>query len=260
MDSSLYLRSFSRIRIWVFLACCLTLCLPGYAQNLASANRAYQAAQYEEAIQRYERLLQQGYQSAALYHNLGNACYRAGQLGRAVLYYERALKLEPGDGQVIQNLQVVRAQLPGQPSAIFVEPGILRAWKSLQGALSANSWAALGLACLWLGISGLLVWLFHWARRYKKAGFTAGLALIVLSLLPFLLAYGRTQQQYRQHYAVLLLPQTELRAGPEAESQALQPLYEGAKVQILDRLGQWYFVRLPDATQGWLPMDAAVGI
>lgn len=251
---------FRRKKVSAFLAFCLAFSLSGYAQNLASANRAYQAAQYEEAIQRYESLLQQGYQSAALYHNLGNACYRAGQLGRAVLYYERALKLEPGDGQVIQNLQVVRAQLPGQQAAVFVEPGILRAWKSVQGALSANSWAALGLACFWLGMIGLLVWLFHRARRYKKAGFAAGLVLIGLSLLPFLLAYGRTQQQFRVHYAVLLLPQTELRAGPEAESQALQPLYEGAKVQILDRLGQWYFVRLPDATQGWLPMDAAAGI
>ena len=257
MDSSRYWQPLWPIALSALLVCCAALALP--AQDLSTANRAYRAQRYAEAIEAYERLLQQGYHSPALYHNLGNAYFRAGQLGLAVLNYERALKLAPGDAQTEQSLRVVRGQLELSGEGLAL-PGIWRAWQGLQGLLSANGWVALGLICLWLAVSGLLLWLFHRARPYKKAGFIGGLALIGLSLLLFLLAYSRTQQQYGQHYAIVLLPQTELRVAPEDESQALQPLYEGQKVQILERIGPWYLVRLPDASEGWLPADAAAQI
>lgn len=224
------------------------------ARRLQEANQAYQDGRFEDAIEKYEAILQEGYGSGVLHYNLGNAYYRAGQAGRAVLNYERALKWSPGDRQALQNLEAVRS---GLKDALLVVPesALVYRWRVVQGLMPSDAWAGLGLVFLWAGIGGLALWLGHRVRRYKKAGFIAGWIFLGLSIFPFLFAIGRARQEFRKDYAIVMVEEAQLRVAPERESQEVLLLHEGAKVRILDAIGSWYQVRLSDTSEGWLPAD-----
>lgn len=223
-------------------------------QALQAANQAFQDKDYEQAIRKYEEILQQGYESEALYYNLGNAYYRSGEPGRAMLNYQRALKLDPGDENTLHNIEVVRAGLPDE--IVTIRPsGVVKGWLSVQNALSSRAWSILGLAMVWLGAVGLAVFLLGSRRRPKKMGLAAGIILISLSMLPFLLAYGRSIQEFSGKKAVVMATETALRAAPEEDSKAVLALHEGVVVQIVDTIGSWYKVRLSDTREGWLPKD-----
>ncbi len=228
-------------------------------QALQAANQAYRDKEYEEAIRQYEEILFEGYHSEALYYNLGNAYYRTGETGRAILNYQRALKLDPQDHNTLHNLEAAQARLP-EPPARIQQSGVVEAWLSVQNALSTRTWSVIGLALLWLGCGGIALWLLGRSPRRKKVGLAGALVLITLCLLPFLLAYGRSQQEFFSSKAVVMVEETQLHAAPEEDSQAVQKLYEGATVEILDAIGAWNKVRLEDTTEGWLPKDVMEGV
>ncbi|MCO6476937.1 MAG: tetratricopeptide repeat protein [Phaeodactylibacter sp.] len=228
-------------------------------QALQAANQAYQGKEYEEAIRKYEEILLGGYHSEALYYNLGNAYYRTGETGRAILNYQRALKLGPQDQNTLHNLEVAQARLP-EPPARIQQSGVVEAWLSVQNALSTRSWSIIGLTLLWLGCGGIALWLLGRSPRQKKVGLASAAVLITFCLLPFLLAYGRSQQEFFSSKAVVMVEETQLHAAPEEDSQAVQKLYEGATVEILDAIGSWNKVRLEDTTEGWLPKDVMEGV
>jgi len=240
--------------IFILFLLPLTLLPAQPTQALQAANQAYQDKDYEQAIRGYEEILLKGYESEALYYNLGNAYYRKGEAGRAMLNYQRALKLDPRDENTLHNIEVVRAGLPDEIVQIQMS-GVVKAWLSVQNALSTRAWSAAGLALIWLGAAGLAVFLLSPARRRKKLGLLAGLLLISLSLLPFALAYGRSQQEFFSRKAVIMVEAVALRAAPEAESKAGIQLHEGAVVEIMDAIGAWFKVRLSDTSEGWLPKD-----
>ncbi|MCB9350571.1 MAG: tetratricopeptide repeat protein [Lewinellaceae bacterium] len=224
------------------------------AQSLKAANQAYQEKEYEQAIQLYEEILQEGYHSEAVYYNLGNAYYRKEAFARAILNYQRALKLDPKDKNTLHNLGLAQARLPGQVGKIQ-QSGVVQAWLSVQNTFSTRLWSILGLAMLWLGGASLAISVLSGIRRRKIRTLAGGVLLLVLSLLPFLLAYGRYQQEFSTTKAVVMVEETQLRAAPEEDSKALQKLYEGVSVEILDAIGAWNKVRLEDTSEGWLPGD-----
>jgi len=222
--------------------------------EFAAANEAYQQKDYETAIAAYERLLGEGLHSTSLYYNLGNAYYRSGKLGRAVLNYERALRLSPADQQTKANLQIVNQELEDVQVGIR-QSGVVMFWYRIQHLLSGNAWSWVGLFLLWLGLAGLGLWLLGKKRRHKKLGFFGGIIVLALSVLPFLFAYGGVQHRYNSNEAIILVEETQLKAAPEEASKTIQALHEGTKVRIIDQIGSWNRVELTDTSEGWLPKD-----
>jgi tetratricopeptide (TPR) repeat protein len=222
--------------------------------DFTSANNAYQQKDYAKAIELYESILAEGTYSLALYYNLGNAYYRNGNVAKAILYYERALKIAPADQQILQNLSIVRSQLQDVQVGIK-QSKIVELWHALQNKQSSKGWSWIAILLIWLGAAGLAVWLFSTNRTRKKQGFFVGWTLIILSILPFLFAAGRYHDQYKSGEAIIMVAETTLKAGPEQDSKTVQLLHEGTKVRMVDQIGQWNKVQLEDTTEGWLPKD-----
>lgn len=227
--------------------------------TLQAANNAYHEQDYATAIDRYEQLVQKGYESVALYHNLGNAYFRSNDYARAILYYKRALRLAPRDKQLQQNLRVAQLELPGTVVNVR-KSDVVALWLSVQGSLNTRAWSIIGIIILWIGIAGMALWQFGQNRRQRKLGFVGGIVLLLLCLLPFGFAYGRAEQEFFRKEAVVMADESLLRAAPESESQKVQPVYKGDVVRILDQLNSWYKVRMSDTTEGWLPADLMVVI
>lgn len=215
--------------------------------TLARARTATTNANHAEAIEAYESLSAEGLGSAGLYLNLGNAYLARGDTGRAVLAYERGLRLAPNDRALNRNRQLVR---DSQRDAIvpFPEFFLLRWWDGIAGLLSFNTWAWTGLLLFWL--AGAAFFLFRLRGMNSWAWLAGGLLLI--ALLGWAFANSRYQDRYRNDQAVLLSSSTQLRVAPGEDAPLESEVHAGLTLRILDQFGDWTKVELRDGRQGWL--------
>ena len=229
----------------------LFLPLSGHAVTKAEADSAYIRGQYQQAIKDYEMLLKQG-ASADLYYNLGNAYYRSENITRAVLNYERALLLSPGDRDVRFNLQIARAKtidkiVPESEMFFFTW------YRSLVNLMSVDAWAWTALIALALLIVLLLVYLFSDRIWLRKIGFFGGFVLLILFALSNLFAWQQKQDLLFRKGAIVISPSVTVKSTPAKNGTDLFILHEGTKVSITDgTMKGWMGIRIADGKEGWI--------
>lgn len=222
-------------------------------EQMEAANAAYANKNFQKAIQHYEQLLADGYSSSVLYYNLGNAYYRTQQLGKAVLYYEKARQIAPSDEDIQYNLEVAYAAQEDEMEDLPAF-SLSKWWKGLRAQLSGNGWTILGLLSLWGSAAGFILWLMGSRRVHRKRGFLAGVILLVFCALPFSLAISRYYYDQHSNEAILMAREAQLHFAPDTDSQVVLTIHEGLKVDLQDRISDWYKVRLPNGEVGWLPV------
>lgn len=227
---------------------------PLAAQNqaLQAANELYRQEAYPAARDAYEALVAEGYQSKALFYNLGNTYYRMEELGRAVLNYERALLLAPKDRQIQENLAFLQEQLAGEIIPLKVFP-LISWWRKMRQNASANTWAVLGALCFWIGVAGLIGWLLLPQRQQKVRAFVLGGAGLLLCVIPLLMAAQSKAASTSSRKAVIIQDTAGLYASPSENAELLFPLFAGATVRTRARLDDWYKVNLTNGFEGWVP-------
>ena len=247
-------------RFYISLTCLISMLVlfnsfSGEAQEIDAfdtANQAYEQKQYNQAIKAYHKILESGYHSAGVYFNLGNAYYKDEQLGSAILYFERALKLSPNDDDIHYNLSLARGQL--KDDIVTLPPFFLtRWWVAIRSLGSSKVWSIWSIVFAWLGIAGWLLWLFGPNRKRRKQGFLIGMVLILLCISTGLLAYSQASFERNSKMGIILVSEVALQTAPDTDSKALLQLHEGSRVYILDRIGTWYKVQLDNGEKGWLP-------
>ncbi|MBD3166200.1 tetratricopeptide repeat protein [bacterium] len=222
--------------------------------ELASeGDQAYREGDYQHAIQAWTRVLESGYVSGALYFNLGNAYYKTGELGRAILFYERALNEMPHSSDVRHNLELARARTVDR----IEEPPRLPIWNWLDAArdwiapstLAWSAWVTATLAAVFFALSLLLRanYRVYLAARNLALG-TGVLFLLMLGLLGL-----RFVADQRPPHAVIMTDKVVVRAAPDAKARELFHLHEGTKVTVVKTLEGYHEVKLVDDRQGWLP-------
>ncbi len=233
------------------IALLLMLPMTASAVTKAEADSAYVREQYQQAINGYEALLKQGV-SAELYYNLGNAYYRSENIPEAVLNYERALQLSPGDRDIRFNLQVARSKtidkIVPESEMFFVT------WyRSLVSIASADGWAWTALIALAVTIILLLVYLFSDRLWLRKVGFFGGVALLVLFLLANIFAWQQRHDMLYRKGAIVFETAITVKSSPASNGTDLFILHEGTKVNIIDdSMKDWKEIRLADGKEGWI--------
>lgn len=218
----------------------------------SEGDSAYLQSDYASAIQIYESLLQQG-EAAELYYNLGNSYYKSGDIARAILNYERALLLQPGNGDIRSNLEIARAKTIDKvvaiPDIFFV------AWtKSLINTLSVDAWAKWGLLFFVLLLLSLGMFFFSNTPKIKKAGFIIGSITFTFTILCNLFAAQQKHDLVERSSAIILSPSVTVRSTPSESGTALFILHEGHKVEVKDNtMREWKEILLPDGKVGWIP-------
>lgn len=215
------------------------------------AEAAYREKAYAKAAQGYEALLKEGYHSEALWYNLGNCYAQMGEKGKAVLAYERALRIAPGDPATEANLFSVRAALE-DPLVAGEGYRLLEGIANPQKLLASRYWLWMGLVLLWAGAAAW--YRLRFTTRLLRGNvwkMGMGTAWITGALAVALGIVGHFREQDRQE-AVVLARELPLLTAPDELSPELRKVHEGTKVHILDRSGSWRKVLLPNGDAGWL--------
>jgi len=221
------------------------------AATKAEADSAYAAGRFQEAAAAYEAILKDGV-SADLYYNLGNAYYRADDITRAVLNYERALMLSPGDKDIRHNLQMARSKtidkITPETEFFFVT------WsRALVNIMSVDAWARLALVALALAVVLALVYLFANAVWLRKVGFFGGGALLLLFVIANIFAYMQKRELTASKGAIVVSSAVTIKSTPAAGGTDLFILHEGTRVDIVDdQMQQWKQIRVADGKEGWV--------
>ncbi len=227
-------------------------CEAGYFQD---ANLLYKNNKYDEAVSAYEKILEGGFESGALYYNLGNSYFKKGDLGRALLNYERAKIFIPHDSDLRSNHNFVRNIL-NVPPRYSSEPWFLR-WldRSFDG-IAMNSLTVLAGA-LWFLILIILASIL-WLPSLKRPAVPLAVILAVM-LLACSVALGRKAVSYERG-ALIIAGGVEAKFEPRDGATTYFSIPEGSFVTILDRSGAWVKVRRHDAKIGWVKDKAVAAI
>ena len=221
----------------------------------AEGDSAYMKNDFASAIQVYEALLTKG-EAADLYYNLGNSYYKSGDIAKAILNYERALLLQPGNGDIRANLEVARAKTVDKvepiPEIFFVS------WtKSLINSMSVDAWAVCGVVCFILLIASLYLFIFSKQVVLKKASFICGIVFLIAVILANVFASEQKDSLQNRDSAIVMSPSVTVRSTPSESGTSLFILHEGHKVTIKDAsMKGWKEIRIEDGKVGWVPSSS----
>ncbi|MGL5730772.1 MAG: tetratricopeptide repeat protein [Bacteroidales bacterium] len=224
-----------------------------FANNIQQeAVQAYEKGEYQKAADLYESLTKEGYNSADLYYNLGNAYYKAGENAQAILNYERALLYAPNDADLKTNLEI--AKLKTVDKIDPVETIFIYNWiDSIRNMNTSNQWAgiAVGAFVLFLGCFALYfiggkVWM-------KKIAFFSAILLFILILFANSAASAQKERLVNRDYAIVFAKSVTAKSTPADSGTDLFVLHDGTKVKVKSKVGEWYEVELADGNIGWIP-------
>ena len=216
-----------------------------------NADDEYKKGNYQQAIKDYEELLKKG-PSVELYYNLGNAYYRTDNMTRAVLNYERALLLSPGDDDIRFNLQMARSKTIDK-IAPKSEMFFVTWYKTLVNFTSVDGWARSAIVCLSLALVLALCYLFGGKPQMRKIGFFGAVVFIAVFILSNVFAYEQKQILTKRTGAVVTAPSAPLKKTPVASSEHDAIIHEGSRVEIIDdTMKDWKQVELEDGREGWI--------
>lgn len=220
-----------------------------------AADSAYVKNDFRTAIQIYESLLKKG-ESAEVYYNLGNSYYKTDDIARAILNYERALLLAPGNSDIRANLEIARSKTIDKvtpvPEIFFVS------WfKSLINCLSIDAWARLAIVFFMLFLVCAGLFFYSKSVRGKKIGFIGGIVWLICVILSNVFAAQQKKYLTERDKAIVLAPSVTVRSTPSESGTSLFILHEGHKVEIKDdSMHEWKEISLEDGKVGWLPASA----
>lgn len=215
----------------------------GLPAQFDAANKLYAEGKFAEAAGLYEKMLQSGAVSPALYFNCGNAEFKAGHPGRAIAAFRQAAQLAPRDAEIRANLDFVRNQVQGPT---------LRAsrWSDWLGALTLNEWSGWAAATVWLMFALLAVRQIRPALKTGLRGLTRA-AVAAVAVCCACTGVDAALHFSRQS-AVVVVPEASARSGPFDEAQSSFTVHDGAELSVLDRHGDWVQTTDGAGRIGWL--------
>lgn len=217
-------------------------------------NRIYQAGDYETALQSYRRILEMGHESGPLYFNMGNCHYKMQEIGRAVLFYERARKLMPGDEDVQANLALANLAVVDkiEPQAEFL---LFRIGRGIIHLLPESVLVAVLVGAYLVFIGFLVLWIVARKRLPRLIGSRMSVLFGILFVVLGLCLAGQQRDASQTVEAVIMVGNVDVMSAPGGDGVEVFTLHEGTKVRLDQESGEWVEIVLPDRKVGWVRQE-----
>ena len=215
--------------------------------------QAYTDGKFADASTAWTSIEESGQKSAKLYYNLGNAWFKQGNYPKAILNYERALRLDPSYSDARYNLEFTGnfVQDKIEPVPEFILKSVAR---KVCYVMSSNVWAVIFLVLLAAALMMGLLFLLGSSVGKRRAGFYCGIVLLLLSAGALSFSAWQKSDSVKTDTAIVMSPVSSVKSSPSSgSSKDLFVIHEGTKVTILDEVGSWKNISLADGRQGWIP-------
>ncbi|PKP17744.1 MAG: hypothetical protein CVU06_12820 [Bacteroidetes bacterium HGW-Bacteroidetes-22] len=219
--------------------------------NLDSATACYTSGRFADALGYYDQVLINGKESYELYFNMGNTAFRLNELAQAVWFYEKALRLKPGDEDATFNLGLINSRITDkidQVPLLFYE----RWWRSFVNLFPPDTWSMVSLILLSLTGASLLLFFQAGYMWQRKTGFWLSLTFGVLLVFSISFAWKGTQRIMNHNEAIIFATTVTAKSSPDASAVDLFVLHEGTKVGINDQIGEWLRIKIANGSVGWI--------
>ena len=219
----------------------------------AQADSAYINNDYASAIYLYENILNNQGESADIYYNLGNSYYKMDNIAKAIVNYEKALVLNPGNGDIRFNLELAQSKTIDKVtpmSEIFLATWI----KNLTNSMSEKGWAKMGIITFICMLIMFALYFFSKKITFKKIGFISAICLLLLCIVTNIFAFNQKDKAKSHEVAIIMVPSVTVKSTPNDGGTDLFIIHEGRKVIIKDNtMREWKEIQLEDGNAGWVP-------
>lgn len=222
------------------------------AQSLQEAADAYTKEDYKKAASIYQTLADSVGVSPELYYNLGNSYYKLKDYPKAILNYERALLMSPGDEDIRTNLEMARANITDKIDTL--DKSFISVWfESIRNIASSNAWALFAIITFLTFLIGIFTYIFTKNITIRKIGFFGAVIMLILSLFANIAAYKQKDKIENRNHAIIMSPSITVKSSPADSGTDLFILHEGTKVKVTDKVGDWSEIKIDDGNSGWIP-------
>ena len=214
-------------------------------------NSLYNDGKYQEDINSYEAILENGEHSAELYFNLANAHYKLNSIAPSIYYYEKALQLNPNDDEIKNNAAFARNMTIDAIDTI-PEVGFTRIVKNITNTFSVDVWATFSITLVFAFVVFFLMYYFSYATNRKRFLFLSSVTSIALALIALFFAFQKFNLDQSDQPAIVFAKESQIKTEPNLRSEEAFRLHEGTKVQVLESLKDWQKIKLSDGKTGWI--------
>ena len=222
-------------------------------ENFFNANNYYNSSKYLESINVYESILAEGWESNNLYYNLGNAYFRQNMIGQAIWAYNKALKINPRNSDVINNLEIVNARIKDRiilPDEFF----LVKSYMNFKSSYNLNEWLIIGSITIFFSVI-----LFLLSKLYIFDNVILDrliLGLIILAMIEHGIILDRFFDESDNKIGIIIDNEVDTYSGPfYGDNTILFKVNEGTKVKINQSQNNWIEIILLDGNRGWVPLD-----
>lgn len=215
-----------------------------------SGNQAYIDGDYALSVANYQAIEARGYSSARLFYNLGNAYYKQGNIGRAILYYNRALVASPSMEDAKHNLEIAGA-FTKDKIAVVPEFFLNRWMRTLRSAISCNAWGGLSVAMFAIVLVFGIIFLLGSQIKVRKAGFYGAVVSLLLFVIVTSFAISARRDILDRSAAIVMSSAISVKSSPDRAATDIFVLHEGTKVTISTEVDGWCEVTIADGKKGW---------
>lgn len=211
----------------------------------------YQKGNYQEAAKVLESICEQGYEGESLFYNLGNAYFRSGQIGLAILYYEKAKKSSPSDEDINHNLNFANSKIIDRIETLprFF---IFDWWENILAFFSISGWTYVTYFFYLLILISISVYYFTRSLKVQRLAFYSGVGSFILFIAAVLLLLVNLNRDLNVKYAVIVESEVISKFSPDQNSKDAFIVHEGLKVRAEDSIGDWTKIKLIDGKIGWI--------
>ena len=240
------------MKILIFIILFTKIIFPSELESLfKEGNENYLKGKYQETIRIFESIYEKGYEGESLFYNLGNAYYRIGKVGLAILYYEKAKKLSPSDEDINYNLAFANSKIVDKIETL-PKFFIFDWWENTLALFSISGWTYLSYVLYLLILGSIGYYYFARSLKTQRISFYSGVISGLFLILTIIFLIVNLNRELNVRYGVIVEQVVVTKFSPDQNSKDAFIVHEGIKVIAEDKVNNWVKIKLIDGKVGWL--------